>query len=162
LHDDNQPAHTSFFTRNFFYQKQHDCRPPPTLHFSVSPVEDETERQPFWQNRRRCWTSSQNTTSRMHLKMAEALGTVHTRGRGLLQGWWWPIGPKLVFDKMAVPVPEIMDSSLYFVFILVIWRHKSLSDRTCQERETEPHGIVTRYSEVVRVRIHTHSTLHIG
>jgi hypothetical protein len=26
------------------------------------------------------------TTFRMHLKMAEALVTVHTRGRGLLQG----------------------------------------------------------------------------
>jgi hypothetical protein len=27
-----------------------------------------------------------NTTSRMHLKVAEVLGTVHTRGRGLLLG----------------------------------------------------------------------------
>jgi hypothetical protein len=25
-------------------------------------------------------------------------------GRGLLQGWWWPVGPKLVFDQMAGPV----------------------------------------------------------
>jgi hypothetical protein len=31
--------------------------------------------------------------------MAEALGTVHTRGRGLLRGWWWPVGSKLVFDQ---------------------------------------------------------------
>jgi hypothetical protein len=29
---------------------------------------------------------SQNTTPRMHLKIDAALGTVHTRGRGLLQG----------------------------------------------------------------------------
>jgi hypothetical protein len=28
---------------------------------------------------------------------------------GLLRGWWWPVGQKLVFDRMAAPVPEIMD-----------------------------------------------------
>jgi hypothetical protein len=44
--------------------------------------------------------------------MAEALRTVHTRGMKLLWGWWWPEGPKLGFDKMAGPVPEIMDGSL--------------------------------------------------
>jgi hypothetical protein len=53
----------------------------------------------------------QNMTSRMHLKMAEVLGTMNMRGRGLPQGWWWPLGPKLVFDKMAAPFPEIMDIS---------------------------------------------------
>jgi hypothetical protein len=37
--------------------------------------------------------------SRMHLKMAEALGTVHTRGKG-----WWPVGPKLVLpDGSTTP-----------------------------------------------------------
>jgi hypothetical protein len=25
------PSHASFFTREFFYQKQHDCHPPSTL-----------------------------------------------------------------------------------------------------------------------------------
>jgi hypothetical protein len=25
--------------------------------------------------------------------MVEALGKVHTQGRGLLWGWWWPVGP---------------------------------------------------------------------
>jgi hypothetical protein len=39
--------------------------------------------------------------------LAEALGTAHTRGRGLLRWWWWPVGPKLVFDRMSSPVPEI-------------------------------------------------------
>jgi hypothetical protein len=34
---------------------------------------------------------------------------MHTRGRRLLQGRRWPIGPKLVFDYMAAPVPEIID-----------------------------------------------------
>jgi hypothetical protein len=47
----------------------------------------------------------------MHLKMAEALGTVHTRGRRLLRRLWWPIGPKLVFVQMAAQVREIMDIS---------------------------------------------------
>jgi hypothetical protein len=41
--------------------------------------------------------------------MAEALRTLRTQGRGVFLGWWWPVGPNLVFDQMAVPVPEIMD-----------------------------------------------------
>jgi hypothetical protein len=45
--------------------------------------------------------------------MAEALGKVHARRRGLVRQWWWPEGPKLVFDQMAAPVPEIMNGSLY-------------------------------------------------
>jgi hypothetical protein len=49
------------------------------------------------QNCRQCWIPSQITTSKMHLKM----GTVHTRGRGLLREWWWPVSPKLVFHQMA-------------------------------------------------------------
>jgi hypothetical protein len=44
-------------------------------------------------------------------KMAGALGTVHKRRRALLQGWWWPVGPKLVFDQMAAPILEIMNMS---------------------------------------------------
>jgi hypothetical protein len=48
----------------------------------------------------------------MHLKMAEALEMVHTHRRGLLQGLWWPVGPKLFFGHMAAPVPEIMDRFL--------------------------------------------------
>jgi hypothetical protein len=50
-------------------------------------------------------------------KMVEELEMVHTCGRALLQGRWWPVGPKLVFDQMAAPVPEIMDGSLYAVKI---------------------------------------------
>jgi hypothetical protein len=37
---------------------------------------------------------------------------MHAEG-GLLRGRWWPVGPKLVFDQMAAPVPEIMDGSSY-------------------------------------------------
>jgi hypothetical protein len=36
------------------------------------------------------------------------LGTMHTRGREL-PAWRWPVGPKFDFDRMAAPVPEIMD-----------------------------------------------------
>jgi hypothetical protein len=57
--------------------------------------------------------NTQITAFRMHLRMAEALGTVPTRGKGLLREWWWPVDPKLVFDRMAAAVPESMDSFLY-------------------------------------------------
>jgi hypothetical protein len=40
--------------------------------------------------------------------VAEALGKVHMHRRGLVWGWWWPVGLKLVFDQMVAPVPEIM------------------------------------------------------
>jgi hypothetical protein len=66
---------------------------PPTLLSSVSPIADKTERPPFWHN----WDDrggsaggaehSQNTTSRMHLKMAEVLGTVLTGGREVFRRW---------------------------------------------------------------------------
>jgi hypothetical protein len=39
--------------------------------------------------------------------MIEALEKMHTHGRGLLRGEWWLAGPKLVFEQMAAPVPEI-------------------------------------------------------
>jgi hypothetical protein len=65
------------------------------------------------QNRRRCWTPTENTTSTMQLKKkTEVLGKVHTRGRRLFRVWRWPTGPKLVFNQMAAPVSEIMDDSL--------------------------------------------------
>jgi hypothetical protein len=45
-------------------------------------------------------------------KKAEALGTVHMRGRGLLRKWWWQVGPKLVFHHIAASVLGIMDGSM--------------------------------------------------
>jgi hypothetical protein len=36
-----------------------------------------------------------------HLKIAEALGTMNTRGKRLLRGWLWPVDPKLGFDQLA-------------------------------------------------------------
>jgi hypothetical protein len=43
----NSPSHTSFFTREFFDQKQHGYRPPPTLLFYVSLVEDKLKGRHF-------------------------------------------------------------------------------------------------------------------
>jgi hypothetical protein len=51
LHHNNAPHYTSFFTRKFFfYQEQYNCRPQPTLFFSVSVIEDKTERPPLSHN----------------------------------------------------------------------------------------------------------------
>jgi hypothetical protein len=75
------------FRQGNFYQK-HNCLPHPPYFFLSSRLNIEvggailTQLRRSRQNHRRCWTSSQNTTFRMRLKMAEALGTVHTRGKG--------------------------------------------------------------------------------
>jgi hypothetical protein len=53
-------------------------------------------------------TSREHDFQEAFKKMAEALGTVHTHGRGLLRGCWWLVGPELVFDQMAAPGPEII------------------------------------------------------
>jgi hypothetical protein len=45
--------------------------------------------------------------------MAETMGMVNTRGRGLFRGWWRPVDSKLVSDQTAAAVPEIMDGFLY-------------------------------------------------
>jgi hypothetical protein len=36
LNHDNAPSHNSLLTKGIFYQNQHGCRPPPSLHYSVS------------------------------------------------------------------------------------------------------------------------------
>jgi hypothetical protein len=40
---------------------------------------------------------------------------IHAEG-DYFRGWWWAVGPKLVFDQMATPVPEIMDTTSYMHF----------------------------------------------
>jgi hypothetical protein len=42
------------------------------------------------------------------LKMEEALRTLHTCGKELLQGCWWSLGPKLLFDHMSAPVLKLL------------------------------------------------------
>jgi hypothetical protein len=58
-----------------------------------------------------CWTLSQNTTSRMRLRNGRIAGN----NERCIQGWWWPLGSKLVFDQMASPVQEIMVGSYRFL-----------------------------------------------
>jgi hypothetical protein len=81
------------FHQGIFYPKQHDCNPPPTV-LSCFPDWRWNWKATIlillrWSrhNRRRCWTPSQNTTSRMRFKTAEELGTVLARRRGLLRGF---------------------------------------------------------------------------
>jgi hypothetical protein len=88
-----QPTVSNFLShQRIFYQNNMTVAPQPSNHptilLSVSPIEDEPERPPFWhkwwwsrQNGRRCWTRSRNTTSRMHSKN----GRSSTCGRGLLR-----------------------------------------------------------------------------
>jgi hypothetical protein len=47
LHHNNAPPTLLFSQGNFSTKKQHDCRPPPILLFSVSLIEDKTETPPF-------------------------------------------------------------------------------------------------------------------
>jgi hypothetical protein len=110
-------THRSIFPSspgNFFYRKQHNCRPYPTKfsllprlirlndrHFDIIEVFEVGG----------AGYSSQNTTSSMHLKREGALETVDMRARELLRGWWWPVGAKVAFDHMKEPVLEIMDDS---------------------------------------------------
>jgi hypothetical protein len=91
LHHGNAPSHISFWTRNCF-TKNNIIVVPTHPTFLCFPDWRKNRvaaifTQLSWsrQNRRRCWTPSQNTTSRKHLKMVEALGMVHARGRGPLR-----------------------------------------------------------------------------
>jgi hypothetical protein len=49
MNQDNAPSHTSFFTRKFLTKSNMAVVPHPP-YFSVSPIEDKTERPPFWHN----------------------------------------------------------------------------------------------------------------
>jgi hypothetical protein len=96
LHHSSALPCTSFFTRNFFCQKSTYQSSPPILltylspwYFPVSLTEDTAivSQLRWWkQNCKRCWTPSQNASSRMHLKIAEALGVARTFGAVLLRG----------------------------------------------------------------------------
>jgi hypothetical protein len=111
------------FHQWIFVQKQHDYRPHPPYfslfshlniilknrHFDTVEVID-VESQAV------LITFTEKTT-RMHLKMAQALWKVHTRGRGLCREKWRPVDPELVFSQMAAPVMEIVDGSSYFVML---------------------------------------------
>jgi hypothetical protein len=110
----------NFFTRNHMTDLPH----PP--YFSLFPrlkvkLKASILTQLSWsrQNRRQCSTPSQNSPWRIHLKMAEALGTVHMREMALLRWGWRPVDPKLVFDQITEPVPEIIDTTSYIRLNLI-------------------------------------------
>jgi hypothetical protein len=64
LHHDNAPSHTSFFTRDYFYQKQHDNRPPPNILLSVSQIKNKLKGRQF------------NTTEMMEPESQAVLNTL--------------------------------------------------------------------------------------
>jgi hypothetical protein len=75
-----------FSSGNFFTKNQQHCRASHTLFFSVSPMEDKTERPLFWYK----WSGRGRITGGADIciehylqdafkKMAEALGTIHTQ-----------------------------------------------------------------------------------
>jgi hypothetical protein len=119
LHHDNAPSNTSFSTRGFL--TRNNMAIVPHKLFSVSPIQDKTERPPFGHK----WAETHvvlNTNTEPDFqdafkRMAESLVTVHTHVEGWLRVWWWPVSPQLIFDQMAAPVPEIMDDSLNYTFI---------------------------------------------
>jgi hypothetical protein len=124
----------SFSLHNSFYQKQNDCRSPTTLIFSVSQIEDETERPPFWHK----WDDrgriaggaehSRNTTSRMHLRRAEELGRARSPRKGTTSKVTVVSRLKVSFYQMAAQVPKIIygwssaDSNDTCTEVIWIWK----------------------------------------
>jgi hypothetical protein len=85
------------FHQGIFDRKQYDCCSPSTLHVFVSPVEDLNTIEVIR-------AESQNTISRMHLKNGRSTGNGAYAWKGLLRRGWWPVGPKLDFDKKEASV----------------------------------------------------------
>jgi hypothetical protein len=84
LHHDNTTL--PFSTGNFLPKTKWLLYPTHPTHLTWSPVTF-LYFPPFWRS----------LSDLGILKMAEALETAHTLGKGLLWGWWWPVSPKLVF-----------------------------------------------------------------
>jgi hypothetical protein len=91
FHHDNAPSHTSFFTRKFL-TKHNMTVLPHTTYFSPCPRLKIQLKGRHFDTIEVMGAESQavlSTLTEHHFqdafKMAEALGTVHTRGRGLLQ-----------------------------------------------------------------------------
>jgi hypothetical protein len=85
---------TSFSTSEFLTKNNMTVVPHPPF-YSLFPIEDKTERPTIWHNwGYRCRIAGgakhphRTRLPGFILEMAEALGTVHTRGRGLLLGRW--------------------------------------------------------------------------
>jgi hypothetical protein len=114
LHYSNAPSHASFHQGTF--TKNNMAVVPHPFYFSLTPAAILTQMRRSRQNRRWCWTLTKHSFQDVFTKIAEALVMVHMWGREVLRGWWWPVGPNLVFDQMAAPVLEIVGGSLYSWF----------------------------------------------
>jgi hypothetical protein len=66
----------------------------------------------------------------MHFKNARSTGKGTYTCKGTTLKVMVSIGPKLVFDQMAAPVPEIMDGSLYVEHLWnskMLWKNLSMN-----------------------------------
>jgi hypothetical protein len=116
LHHDNPQLHTFFFTREFLTKKQHDCRPPTAVLFSVFPVQDGRKGRHF-DTVEVTEAESQavlNTFTEHDFQDAFQKWQKRWERRVPAEGDYYlrPVGPKLVSDQMAAHVPEIMDGSM--------------------------------------------------
>jgi hypothetical protein len=122
----NAPSHTFFFTMEFFYQKQHDCHPPPTQLFCFHDWRQNWKAailtQLRWsrQNRKQCWTPSQNMTSRMHLKSGRSAGNCAYARKGTTSRVMVANRPKVSFWPDGSTSPR--NYGWIFVGKFVLWR----------------------------------------
>jgi hypothetical protein len=86
LHHDNTPSHTSIFAREFFTKSNMTVPPPPTFLFSRVKIKLKGRHFVSLEVIEACVAEHSRRTRLpgCSLKIAEALITVHTRGRGLL------------------------------------------------------------------------------
>jgi hypothetical protein len=112
LHHDNTPSHIFFSTRDFSYQKQHDCRPSLTLLAWLCPLRL-SRFLPFWHNwgdRGRLAGSAEHNIQNA-VKNGRRIGNgAQTQERTTARGWW-AVGPTLVLNQMVARIPEIVNSS---------------------------------------------------
>jgi hypothetical protein len=104
LHHDNAPSCNFLFTRKFL-TKTNMTVVPHTSYFSL-----------FRRLKIKLKCRHFDPTEVIEAESQAVLNTLgmeHTRGRKLLRGWWWPVGPQLDFDKTTALVPEITDDSLF-------------------------------------------------
>jgi hypothetical protein len=112
LHHDNAPSHTSFFTREFVTKKNTTfvSHPPnvslfPRLKIKLKGRHFDTIEMIEAESQAVLNTLTEYDLLDAFKSMADVLGTVDTLGNGLLRRSWRPIGPTIVFDHMAAPVP---------------------------------------------------------
>jgi hypothetical protein len=105
------------FHQGIFDQKQHDCRPPPTLLPSVSRIEIKLKGDHF-DITEVVKAESQavlNTITEYNVQVAFKNGRSTGKGEYARKR-----GPKLGLDQTAARVPEIMDVSLYCIHVSII------------------------------------------